>query len=102
MCGIPLLNLGVILLRCNCTHYYFFRTRFREFYRVSPDELQLSTIIGTITVSALALLFIPHWTAVLFVAPIMICLYVDLLGWIQLLGVHVNPVMYISYVMSSK
>lgn len=75
---------------------------FREFYRVSPDELRLSTIIGTITVSILALVFIPHWTAVLFVAPIMICLYVDLLGWIQLLGVHVNPVMYISYVMSSK
>lgn len=71
-----------------------------EFYRVSPQELQLTTIIGTITVSVLALIFIPHWSAILFVFPIMCFLYIDLLGWIELLGLAVNPVMYISYVMS--
>ena len=50
--------------------------------------------------SFLALLFIPHWTAVLFVGPIVAILYIDLLGFIQICGIHVNPVMYISTVMS--
>lgn len=71
-----------------------------EFYRVSPDELALTTIIGTVTVSVLALVFIPHWTAILFVGPMVAVLYIDLLGFIELCGVHVNPVMYISTVMS--
>lgn len=71
-----------------------------EFYRVSPDELQLTTIIGVVSVSFLALFFIPHWTAIFFVGPIVAVLYIDLLGFIQICGIHVNPVMYISTVMS--
>jgi Niemann-Pick C1 protein len=67
-----------------------------EFYRVAPSQLRLTTIIGVVSVSLLALLFIPHWTAVLFVGPIVVILYIDLLGFIQLCGVHVNPVMFIS------
>jgi Niemann-Pick C1 protein len=66
-----------------------------EFYRVSPDELRLTTIVGVISVSFLALVFIPHWSAVFFVGIIVAVLYIDLLGFIQLCGVHVNPVMYI-------
>lgn len=73
-----------------------------EFYRISPDELQITTIIGVVSVSALALFFIPHWTAIFFVGPLVAVLYIDLLGFIQVCGIHVNPVMYISTVMSSK
>ena len=36
----------------------------QEFYKVSPEELILMTILGTLSVSFLALLFIPHWSAV--------------------------------------
>jgi predicted RND superfamily exporter protein len=71
-----------------------------EFYRVSPDELRLTTIVGVVSVSFLALVFIPHWSAIFFVATIVAVLYIDLLGFIQLCGVHVNPVMYIATVMS--
>ena len=79
----------------NTEDYYIW-----EFYRVSPDELRLTTIIGTITVSLVALVFIPHWSAILFVGPMVAVLYIDLLGFIELFGVSVNPVMYISCVMS--
>jgi Patched family len=67
-----------------------------EFYRVSPSQLRLTTIIGVLSVSLLALLFIPHWSAVFFVGPIVAILYIDLLGFIEVCGVHVNPVMFIS------
>ena len=73
-----------------------------EFYRVSPSEIQLTAIVGTVSVAFLALVFIPHWSAILFVGPMAAVLYIDLLGFIELFGVHVNPVMYISMVMSSK
>ena len=60
----------------------------------------MTVVIGVITVSVLALIFIPHWTAVLFVGPLVAVLYIDLLGFIELAGVSVNPVMYICSVMS--
>lgn len=60
----------------------------------------LTTVIGTVSVSILALLFIPHWSAIFFVGPMVAVLYIDLLGFIELCGIHVNPVMYISTVMS--
>lgn len=72
-----------------------------EFYRVSPDELRLTAIIGTVSVAFLALVFIPHWSAVLFVGPLTMVLYIDLLGFMEICGIHVNPTMYISTVMSS-
>merc|ERR1712150_468419 len=71
-----------------------------EFYRICPYELTLTTILGTVTVSILALLLIPHWSAIFFVGPMVAVLYIDLLGFIQLCGLHVGPVMYIGTVMS--
>lgn len=52
------------------------------------EYLQTVTIVGTI--------FIPHWSAVLFVLPLISILYVDLLGVLQFAGVAINPVSYIS------
>jgi hypothetical protein len=40
----------------------------------------LTTIAGIVAVSIVGFLFIPHWTAVLFVSPLITTLYIDLLG----------------------
>lgn len=60
----------------------------------------MTAIVGTVSVAFLALVFIPHWSAIFFVGPLAAILYIDLLGFIQLCGIHVSPVMYISMVMS--
>lgn len=71
-----------------------------QFYSVAVDELILSTILGVVAVSVLSTIFMPHWTAFFFVAPLICVLYVDLLGVLQFAGIAVNPVSYISMVMS--
>ena len=71
-----------------------------QFYAVCPDELVLTTILGIVAVTVIALLLIPHWTAALFIAPMITILYVDLLGVLQFAGIKINSVSYISLVMS--
>merc|ERR1712043_113232 len=71
-----------------------------EFYRVCPYELTITTILGTVTVSILALVLIPHCQQSFLLGPMVAVLYIDLLGFIQLCGLHVGPVMYIGTVMS--
>ena len=71
-----------------------------EFYAVSVDELILTTVLGVVAVTGVALVFIPHWTGALFVLPMICLLYIDLLGVMQWAGVHVNAVSYIALVMS--
>jgi len=51
-----------------------------EFYNVMIDELVLSSIIGMCSVALVTFLFLPHWTASLFITPILAALYVDLVG----------------------
>jgi predicted RND superfamily exporter protein len=71
-----------------------------EFYSVAVEELIRSTILGVVSVSLIALIFIPHWSAIVFVAPLISMLYVDLLGVLQLAGIHVNAVSYVTMVVS--
>ena len=71
-----------------------------EFYAVSVDELILTTVLGVVAVTGVALVFVPHWTGALFVLPMICLLYIDLLGVMQWAGVHVNAVSYIALVMS--
>jgi hypothetical protein len=52
----------------------------QEFYTVAINELILTTIAGIVAVSIVGFIFIPHWTAVLFVSPLITTLYIDLLG----------------------
>ena len=61
-----------------------------EFYSAVISELTFTTIMGVVAVSIIALLLIPHWTAVLFVAPLIICLYVDMLGKNQCLQIQIQ------------
>ena len=67
-----------------------------EFYAAAPDELRLTTILGIVAVTAISFVLIPHWSAALFVFPMISILYVDLLGVLQFAGLHVNAVSYIS------
>lgn len=71
-----------------------------EFYKEVLSELSQSTIIGVIAVCVVGLLLIPHWSAVLFVAPMIVCLYIDMLGYISYTNVHVNAISYVQLVMS--
>ncbi|CAB9522284.1 Pick C1-like protein 1 [Seminavis robusta] len=71
-----------------------------EFYKAVVAELSVSTIMGIAAVSIVALFLIPHWSAVFFVTPLIICLYIDLLGYITYAKVHVNAISYVQLVMS--
>ena len=51
-----------------------------DFVDTVVGELITTTIFGVVAVSLVALLFIPHWTAIVFVFPCISTLYVDLLG----------------------
>jgi Niemann-Pick C1 protein len=61
-----------------------------EFLLIILDELVKLSAIGIITVSTMTVLFMPHWTGVMFVAPLVIVLYVDLMGILQFLGIYIN------------
>jgi hypothetical protein len=51
-----------------------------EFYAETVDELIWTTILGVVTVCLIGFVFIPHWTAMLFLFPIISALYIDLIG----------------------
>lgn len=53
---------------------------FWELYSVIVDELIFTTISCVVVVSVIALLYIPHWSAMAFVTPLIIMLYFMLLG----------------------
>jgi len=71
-----------------------------QFYALAFRELILTTLLGISAVSIVGLLFIPHWSAIFFVTPLITILYVDLLGFLQLAGISINAVSYVSLVMS--
>jgi Patched family len=51
-----------------------------ELFKVTVAELISTTVSCVVAVTVITLLFIPHWTAVLFVTPLIIVLYFMLLG----------------------
>lgn len=63
-----------------------------ELYRVSVEELIKTTIIGVGAVTGIALLLIPHWSSFLIVLPSITVLYIELLGFMQLAGLSINPI----------
>ena len=44
--------------------------------------------------------FVPHWSACLFVVPLICILYTNLLGTIRYMGLFINPLTYICVVVS--
>lgn len=57
-----------------------------EFYTVAANELKYTTISGVVAISIIGLILIPHWTASCFITPLIVILYVDLLGMYQALS----------------
>jgi Niemann-Pick C1 protein len=80
------------------TYHEFFNMW--EFYHTSVQELTSSTVTGVFAVTLIALIFIPHWTAAFFVLPLISVLYIDMLGLLQWAGLTINPVSYVTMVMS--
>ena len=107
--------------------YQNYTITIQEFYTLATEELKSTTISGIVTVSAIGFLLIPHWSAVLFVAPLIVVLYIDLLGMsnmphtprkpaacisltsfltraslgtLQFSGLHINPLTYVCLVLS--
>ena len=78
----------------------FCNARNIEFYTVAINELILTTIAGICSVSIVSFLFIPHWTGVLFISPLITALYIDLLGAMQFAGISINVVTYVCLVIS--
>eukprot|EP00550_Attheya_septentrionalis_P008425 CAMPEP_0198284360 /NCGR_PEP_ID=MMETSP1449-20131203/3837_1 /TAXON_ID=420275 /ORGANISM="Attheya septentrionalis, Strain CCMP2084" /LENGTH=917 /DNA_ID=CAMNT_0043981389 /DNA_START=103 /DNA_END=2856 /DNA_ORIENTATION=+ len=71
-----------------------------DFYAVAVEELILSTVLGVVAVVIISLIFIPHWSGSIFVTLLVSMLYIDLLGFAQVAGLHINSVTYIGLVMS--
>ena len=71
-----------------------------RFHNCVVKELIFTTIMGVIAVNVIALFFIPHWTAILFVFPFISLLYINMLGFLYLAGVQINAVSYVTLVMS--
>lgn len=71
-----------------------------EFYAVSVREVIYTTVLGVASVTGLALVFVPHWTAAPIILPVICVLYVDLLGVMQWAGIHINAVTYVSLILS--
>lgn len=71
-----------------------------EFLLITPHELTQSTLICIGSVSAMSLVFMPHWSGILFVAPLMAVLYIDLMGFINFCGIDINALSYVSLVMA--
>merc|ERR1712176_809384 len=71
-----------------------------QFYANAVDEIVTTAVIGVIAVSWVALVLVPHWTAAVFVLPLICVLYIDLLGFMQWFGINVDVVVYVSLVMS--
>jgi Niemann-Pick C1 protein len=51
-----------------------------EFYNIAVQELITTTVASVVAVSVVALFFIPHWSALLFIVPMISIVYIDLLG----------------------
>lgn len=71
-----------------------------EFYSVAVKELIYTTIAGVVAVALVAFFLMPHRTAVFFVFPMILMLYIDLLGTLQLAGLHINAVTYVCMTIS--
>ena len=47
---------------------------------MSVDELVFTMIAGVVAVTFITFVFVPHWTGAVLVCPLIIVLYVNMLG----------------------
>ena len=71
-----------------------------DFFSACVDELIQTTWLGVFSVTVVSMLLIPHWSAAPILCVLISMLYVDLLGVLQIAGLAVNSVSYITLVIS--
>jgi len=71
-----------------------------EAYAVAVDELVMTIISGVVSVTLIAFIFIPHWSAAFFVLPMIMVLYINLLGTVRFFGLDINGLTYICVVVA--
>ncbi|CAB9503372.1 Pick C1-like protein 1 [Seminavis robusta] len=77
--------------------YHFFMQEdtmlyYWEFLGAMMGELIMSSLFGGIGVAVIAAVFLPHWSAPVILVPMIAILYIDLLGFMQMCGVHLNMI----------
>ena len=72
--------------------FFVYQPTFRlwESLEVGVDELVLVTVVSVSAVGLVSIVFLPQWTSALFLFPMLAVLYIDALGWMQLMGLHIN------------
>lgn len=70
------------------------------FYEVAAGELALTTATSVMAVCVIALVLIPHWSAVPIILPLLSVLYIEMLGILQIFGYAINVVTYVILVVS--
>jgi len=71
-----------------------------ELFLKAIPEL-ISTIgFSVLAVALVGFFIIPHWSGMLFILPTIVILLVDLIGWMQLIGIRINPISYIALVIA--
>jgi Patched family len=66
-----------------------------EFMKLARSQLIGTAVVSIAAVTLVSLIFIPHWSAVCFVFPLVCVLFIDLIGVMQWAGLHLNPVSYV-------
>lgn len=71
-----------------------------ENYSRGVRDLISTAITGVVAVTFVAVVFIPHWSAALVVCPLIIVLYIELLGVLQWGGLYLNSMTSMSMTIS--
>ena len=78
--------------------YLFLLVLSRELYSVAVQELIFTTVASVASVCFVGFVMLPHWSGVLFVGPLIIMLYFNLLGILRFCGIYINAVTYVTIV----
>ena len=71
-----------------------------ELYSQAVQELSVTILSGIVAVTLVSFVLIPHWSAALFVLPGIVIMYVNFLGTMQWMGLHINSLTYVIVVMA--
>ena len=61
-----------------------------EYTAIAIDELILMTVTSVSAVGSVSLVFMPHWSAALFMFPMLGMMYIDVLGFMQWFEIPIN------------
>jgi hypothetical protein len=94
--SIPISTNTFLPMALTCFSSYSGVFKLWEFLKIARRELISTAVVSIAAVALVAFIFIPHWSAICFVLPIVFVLFIDLIGMIQWAGLHLNPVSYVS------